>query len=163
MLMYLVTVALKYFTIFPIALLFVFTTHPSEFASSLNRIKVSSRISYAVSLTLRYIPELTEDYQHILHAQMARGVDISKSVKLTERIRNVSKILGPLVLSSIDKVDVITNAMVLRGFGKSKKRTWYMKQNMKKSDYAVITLVTVLIIASLVSRFVFGTMFFYPW
>ena len=162
MLMYLIAVALKYFTIFPVALLFVFTTHPSEFASSLNRIRISSRISYAVSLTLRYIPELTEDYQHILHAQMARGVDISKSVRLTERIKNVSKILGPLVLSSIDKVDVITNAMVLRGFGKTKKRTWYMKQKMKKSDYFVIVFVSMLIIASLVSRFAFGTMFYYP-
>ncbi len=162
MLTYLVSVTLKYFTIFPIAVLFVFTTHPSEFASSLNKIGISYRISYAVSLTLRYIPELTDDYQHILHAQMARGVDISKNVKLRERILNIAKILGPLVLSSIDRIDVISNAMVLRGFGKERKRSWYMARKLRAADWAVIATLVLLISSSLVSRFVFGTMFYYP-
>ena len=53
---YLLTVTLKYFSMFPIALVFVFTTHPTEFAASLNHLGVPYKIAYAVSLTLRYLP-----------------------------------------------------------------------------------------------------------
>lgn len=162
MLTYLITVSLKYFTLFPVALLFVFTTHPSEFASSLNSIGFSYRISYAVSLTMRYIPEVTDDFTHILNAQMARGVDISKNVKLKDRIMNIAKVLGPLVLSSIDRIDVISNAMILRGFGKEKKRSWYMKKRMKASDWAAILAISALFASSLYSRFIKGVMFYHP-
>ncbi|MGC3835917.1 energy-coupling factor transporter transmembrane component T family protein [Moritella viscosa] len=58
---YLLTVTLKYFSMFPIALVFVFTTHPTEFAASLNRLGVPYKIAYAVSLTLRYLPDVKND------------------------------------------------------------------------------------------------------
>lgn len=161
-LFYLVVVCLKYFTIFPIALVFVFCTQPSEFASSLNRIGVSYKIAYAVSLALRYIPEITDDFIHIMHAQQARGVDISKNVPLRRRISNVSKVLAPLVLSSIDRIDVITNAMVLRGFGKGKRRTWYRAAPMRGPDYLVVFGCLLLLAVSLTFRFGFGVMFWYP-
>ena len=162
MIVYLVTVSMKYLTIFPMALMFVFATHPSEFASSLNRLHFSYRISYSVSLTLRYIPEITDDYMHIMHAQMARGVDISRGVSLLERIRSVSKVLGPLVLSSLDRIDTISNAMVLRGFGKNRKRTWYMARPMKSADYLSIAFTALLLIITIVSRYGLGVKFFYP-
>ena len=40
------------------------TTHPSQFASSLNQIGVPYKIAYSVSLTLRYIPDLQEEFFH---------------------------------------------------------------------------------------------------
>ncbi len=160
-LFYLVVVCLKYFTIFPVALVFVFCTQPSEFAGSLNRIGLSYRVSYAVSLALRYIPEITDDFVHIMHAQQARGVDISKNVPLKRRISNVSKVLAPLVLSSIDRIDVITNAMVLRGFGKGKRRTWYRSAPMHAADYAVVGFAFAFLAVSLFLRFGLGVMFWY--
>ena len=51
----------KYFSVIPVALLFIITTNPSEFASSLNRIGVPYKFSYAVSIALRYIPTVQED------------------------------------------------------------------------------------------------------
>lgn len=57
-LFYQFNITIKYFTVIPAALLFIVTTHPSEFAASLNRVGISYRISYAVALALRYIPEI---------------------------------------------------------------------------------------------------------
>ncbi len=159
---YLLVVCLKYFTIFPVALVFVFCTQPSEFASSLNRIGLSYKVSYAVSLSLRYIPEISDDFTHIMHAQMARGVDISKKVPLRQRMRNVAKLLAPLVLSSLDRIEVITNAMVLRGFGRLKRRTWYSSEPLRATDLLVIVFVCATLALSLTMRFGFGTMFWYP-
>ena len=52
----------KYFSVIPVALLFIITTNPSEFASSLNRIGVPYKFSYAVSIALRYVPTVQEDF-----------------------------------------------------------------------------------------------------
>ena len=161
-LFYLVVVCLKYFSIFPMALLFVTATHPSQFSSSLNRIGIRYKTSYAVGLAMRYLPEVTSAYVHILHAQMARGADISKNVPLKQRLASVGKILAPLVLSSLDRIDVVTNAMVLRGFGKHPRRTWYLAKKMKFSDVLVLLLMVCWISLSLYLRFGRGLMFWFP-
>ena len=64
-LFYHLNVILKNACTIPIVLLFVCTTNPSEFAASLNRIGVSYRISYAVALALRYIPDIQREYRDI--------------------------------------------------------------------------------------------------
>ena len=141
---------IKYFSVIPVALLFVITTHPSEFASSLNRIGVPYKFSYAVSIALRYIPTVQEDFITISKAQQAKGIDISRNVKLTTRIKNVSYTLLPLIFSSIDKIDVISNAMLLRGFGKRNRRTWYQARKMKISDVVAILITGIFVIVSLI-------------
>ena len=161
-LFYLFVVSLKYFAIFPMALLFVSITQPSAFASSLNRLGVSYRISYAVSLALRYLPEVTKTYLHILHAQMARGVSLSSDETLKKRLSSLARVLSPLVLSSLDRVDVITNAMVLRGFGRLDTRSWYMAQRLALGDWVAMALILLLLTSSLYSRFVANVMFWYP-
>ena len=126
---------IKYFSVIPVGLLFVITTHPSEFASSLNRIGVPYKFSYAVSIS---------------KAQQAKGIDISKNVKLTTRIKNISYTLLPLIFSSLDKIDVISNAMVLRGFGKKNKRTWYQARKMKTSDIVAIFITAIFVVVALI-------------
>ena len=148
-LFYLLNVVLKYFSVLPMAILFITTTQPSEFASSLNRIGVSYKIAYSVALTLRYIPDIKRDYVEISQAQQARGIDISRNVSLSQRVRNVSFILLPLVLSSLSRIDTITNAMELRGFGKHPKRTWYSARPFRRRDFAAIGICVLLLIVSI--------------
>ena len=161
-LFYLVTVTLKYMSMFPIALIFVFTTHPTEFAASLNRIGVPYKIAYAVSLTLRYLPEVKKDFVNIMHAQQARGVELSKKAPLIARIKNVAKILGPLVFSSLDRADEISNAMTLRGFGRHKSRTWYSSAPLNKADYIVLAGITLIVVLAITKRVLDSQLFWYP-
>ncbi|MGM9965956.1 MAG: energy-coupling factor transporter transmembrane component T family protein, partial [Rummeliibacillus sp.] len=88
-LFYQFNITLKYIAVIPPALLFLLTTQPSEFAASLNKIGVSYRLSYAVSIAFRYIPEVQRDFKTILQAQQARGVDISRNEKIVKRVKNV--------------------------------------------------------------------------
>ncbi len=159
---YLVTVTLKYFTMFPIALVFVFTTHPTEFAASLHRIGVPYKIAYAVSLTLRYLPEVKKDFINIMHAQQARGVDISKTAPLFTRLSNIAKILGPLIFSSLERADEISNAMTLRGFGQHQSRTWYSQKPLTKRDHWVLILIGLLVLAAVIKRYYQTELFWYP-
>ena len=121
-LFYMLNISLKYFVALPVAILFISATNPSEFAASLNKIGVPYRIGYAVSIALRYIPDIQRDYHNISQAQQARGVELGKKERLISRLKNSVSILLPLIMSSLARVDVISNAMELRGFGKNKKR-----------------------------------------
>ncbi|MGG0717745.1 energy-coupling factor transporter transmembrane component T [Robertmurraya massiliosenegalensis] len=155
-------ISLKYFTVTPVALLFIVTTHPSEFAASLNRIGVSYRISYAVALALRYIPDVQRDFRNIALSQQARGLDMSKKEKLPRRVKNAASIIIPLILSSLDKIETISNAMELRGFGKNKKRTWYSSRSFKTSDYVVLSCFVLILVATLMITFHDGNRFYNP-
>lgn len=147
-LFYHLNLVLKYLATIPIVLLFVCTTQPSEFAASLNRIGVSYSIAYSVSLALRYIPDIQREFHEISLAQQARGIEMSKKQSLVKRLKSAGAILIPLILSSMDRIDVISNAMLLRGFGKNKKRTWYMGRPFRKWDILAMMLCALLLAAS---------------
>lgn len=127
-LFYLFNFMMKYLAVIPVALLFILATNPSEFAASLNKIGVSYRVGYSVAIALRYIPDIQRDFHDISQAQQARGIDLSRKDKFTDRLKNSAAILFPLVLSSLQRIEVISNAMELRGFGKNKKRTWIVER-----------------------------------
>lgn len=161
-LFYQINVTLKYFSIIPIGLLFLLTTDPSEFAASLNRIGVNYKIAYSVSIALRYIPDIQRDFQNISFSQQARGIDMSKKEKFGKRIKNVISILMPLIFSSIDRIDTVSCAMELRGFGKNKKRTWYNSRPFKKGDYAAIILISITAVISIIMIYVDKGRFYNP-
>lgn len=161
-LFYHLNLLLKYLCTIPVVILFVCTTNPSEFAASLNRIGVSYRISYAVALALRYIPDIQREYRDISRAQQARGVEMSKKTTLIKRLKAASAILIPLVLSSLERIEVVSNAMELRRFGKEKKRTWYAGRDFTKWDCLTIAFSVLLMAVSLLLTFLNGSRFYNP-
>lgn len=161
-LFYQLNVTLKYFAVLPIALLFIVTTSPSEFASSLNRVGVSYKISYSVSLALRYIPDIQREYREISQAQQARGIDTSRDVSFATRVKNSASIMLPLLLSSLERIEVIATAMELRGFGKGKKRTWYTTRPLKTRDWIAIGVSFLLLILAAWLISVNGGRFYNP-
>ena len=125
-LFYMVNISIKYFVALPVAILFISATNPSEFAASLNQ------------------------------AQQARGVELGKKEHFFARLKNSVNILLPLILTSLNRIDTISNAMELRGFGKHKKRTWYTKRSFARNDLIVLGLGVVLLGASLTVTILFG-------
>ncbi len=148
-LLYQFTKMLKYAAVIPLGMMFIFTTNPSEFAASLNRIGVGYKAAFAVSLTLRYFPDMIRDYTDISLAQQARGLDLSRKEKLGTRLKNMMNIFVPLIFSSLDRVEVVSNAMDLRGFGKKKKRTWYAARPMSRNDYLSLAFCLLIFLGSL--------------
>lgn len=161
-LFYHLNVILKNACTSPIVLLFICTTNPSEFAASLNRIGVSYRVSYAVALALRYIPDVQREYHDISLAQQARGTEMSKKASLINRLKAASSILIPLILSSMDRIETISNAMELRGFGKEKKRTWYSARPFSKADIAGMVVCLLLVVLSLLLTYLNGGRYYNP-
>lgn len=161
-LFYHLNMTMKVICVIPVALLFIACTNPSEFAASLSSIGVSYRIGYSVSLALRYIPDIQRDYTNISQAQQARGISLSGKDKLFVRVKNSVAILLPLILSSLQRIETVSNAMELRGFGKKNKRTWYVQRKMKKADWIALGIAIVILAIDLIVTFWDGSRYFNP-
>ena len=150
-LFYQTTKFFKYASVIPLGIIFLLTTNPSELASSLNGVGVHYKAAYALSLTLRYFPDLQRVYHDISQAQQARGLEMGGKSSLKDRFKNSLMVVIPLIFSTLDRIEVITNAMDLRGFGKGHKRTWFNTSRIKREDIVAllislgITAVTVVV------------------
>jgi len=162
-LFYELNILIKYITIIPPALLLIVTTHPSEFASSLNRIGVPYTAAYAVSLTLRYIPDVQRDFESIYQSQQARGLELSRKASWYKRLKRTVPLLMPLIFSSLDRIEIISRAMELRGFGKNKKRTWYSTRPFSRADIVLLITAVLFFAAGIWFTFRAGNRFYNPW
>lgn len=160
---YQVTKFFKYISVIPFGIIFLLTTNPSEFASSLNGVGVNYKAAFAVALTLRYFPDVQRDYHDISQAQQARGLELSHKAKFIDRFKNSLLIVIPLIFSSLDSIELISNAMDLRGFAKSNTRTWYTSNKMTGGDYVAIMIsVLVFAVTIFVSVFINHGRFYNP-
>ena len=162
-LFYVLTISLKYAVLMPITAIFIFTTHPSEFASSLNKIGIPYKIAYAINIAFRYVPDVQREYKDILDAQQARGLAFHKGEgSIGEILKNYTTIFVPLVSSSIKRIETVSNAMELRSFGKKRKRTWYSYEKLKSLDFVFIIVCVLVFIAAVYLRNNVITGFYYP-
>jgi energy-coupling factor transport system permease protein len=158
-----VTKMFKYASVVPLGMIFLLTTNPSEFASSLNGIGISYKAAYAVALTLRYFPDIQRDYTDIHLSQQARGLELSRKAKFFDRFKNSLLIVIPLIFSTLDRVEVISNAMDLRGFSKGKTRTWYTARRFTRQDITALVVSALIFAGSLsVSAFINHSRFYNP-
>ncbi|HWP21292.1 MAG TPA: energy-coupling factor transporter transmembrane component T [Candidatus Cryosericum sp.] len=162
-LLYQSTQTLKYASVVPLGIIFFLSTNPSELAASINRAGISYKAAFAFSLTLRYFPDLIRDYQDISAAQQSRGLDLSKKEKLGKRVKNILNITIPLIFSTLERIETISNTMDLRGFGKEKKRTWYAAKPLKRGDIVALAASVLILLATIaISVFVNHSKFYNP-
>lgn len=66
----------------------------------------------------------------------------------------------PLILTSIERIENISTAMELRGFGTETKRTWYSSRPFTRDDYFALALFVLIGIFSTVITFYDGSRFY---
>ena len=59
-------------------------------------------------------------------------------------------------MTSLNRIDTISNAMELRGFGKNRKRTWYTRRAFARRDFIAIGIGVILLVVSLMVTIKFG-------
>ena len=90
-------------------------------------------------------------------------MELGKKEKLLARLKNSVNILMPLIISSLSRIDTISNAMELRGFGKDKRRrTWYVQRPFRRNDWLAIALGALLLAMSLTMALCNGSRFYNP-
>lgn len=127
---------LKMLSMFVASLWFVLSITPSQLAVGLYRLHVPYKVCTVVSLGLRSIPDILRNYHDIKNSLQMRGLELDKrKASLFKRLRQSLTILIPLLLSSFERVDVITSAMDLRLYGVGKKRSYYVYKAPNGTDW----------------------------
>ena len=106
--------------------------------SPLKKIKINVHVfAMMISIALRFIPTLLEETDKIMKAQASRGLDIENG-KLRDKIRGLIALIIPLLVSSFHMASDLANAMEVRGYDPSAKRTRYHVLRFKTKDIFAI-------------------------
>lgn len=128
--------------------LMTFTTTPNELTDGLEKaftplakIKMPvHEVAMMMSITLRFIPILTEELDKITKAQLARGADFEEG-NLFHRMKGYVPILVPLFVAAIRRANDLALAMESRCYQGGQSRTKMKPLQYKKRDaiaYAII-------------------------
>ena len=77
-------------------------------------------------------------------------------------MKNSVAILLPLILSSLNRIETVSNAMELRGFGKKNKRTWYVMRKFQKADWIALGIILLILALDMIITFWDGSRYFNP-
>lgn len=112
-----------------------------------------AEMAMMLSIALRFIPLLVEETQRIIKAQASRGVDISEG-SIKEKISSVIALIVPLFISSFQKASDLADAMEARGYMPGEPRTRYHQLKMTMTDYSVLSIVMLLLLANIYLAFI---------
>jgi energy-coupling factor transport system permease protein len=101
-------------------------------------------IAMTISIALRFIPTILEETERIIKAQKSRGVDLEEG-KLKEKIGAIISLLIPLLISSFQRSEELSDAMEARGYNPSAKRTRYRTLKFTMTDLISFILSAVLL------------------
>jgi energy-coupling factor transporter transmembrane protein EcfT len=103
-----------------------------------------------VSMALRFVPTLLEEFDRIRMAQMARGADV-RTGPLLRRVKTAASMTVPLMMSALRRADDLTEAMEARGYH-SGTRTTLRVLRVSGPDYAALSCLAIFIALLAISR-----------
>jgi energy-coupling factor transport system permease protein len=108
--------------------------------------RAAPKLSLLISMILRFIPKLIEQYKEIDCVQRAMGIYISKSY--ADKLRSKFRVFSALVSWSLENSIETADSMRARGYG-LKGRTSYSDFFWRRRDTAMMTLTACLLILTL--------------
>jgi energy-coupling factor transport system permease protein len=120
------------------------TTTIEELAQATQRLGLPSRVGFAFSLAFRWVGILLGAGVGVIQAQRSRGLDIS-SGSIAERIRKYVPLVVPLIGHALRQTNLLAMALESKGFHPTAHRSFHITGKMKRSDYAVLIFLGILV------------------
>ena len=133
--------------------IFFLTTTPEEIGMTLTKLRIPYMYVFAFISAIRFTPILAEELQTIMDSQRSRGLELDKGNPLT-RLRRYIPILVPLIVNVLRRSYELAEAMEVKCFGASKKRTYLKELKLRPKDLAVIVLALTSIATSIYFKFI---------
>ncbi len=132
--------------------IFATTSSGQDLVKLLNKIKFPRKISFALGISLQFLPKIISEYTNILG--IIRNRFNLKLAKVVKQYKSYIRILMiPIIIRCVQIGDEIAQAAELKGFGASIKKTPSVKITLKKADYFFIFIFTFIIIFVLLINF----------
>ncbi len=122
------------------------TTSPSELVNAIERLLrpfkrmglPSDDVAMMISLALRFVPTLLDEIARTRDAQTARGARFNQG-GIMKRLRAISSLVLPVILSTLRRADALAVAMEARGYGGG-DRTMLQELSLRRADYVAMAL-----------------------
>lgn len=137
---------------FVVALAFARWITQEEFAESvwrmltpLGRIGIPVQgIGMALTIAIRFIPQIFAEHRRIGMAQRARGANPGGS--RLNRVRQFVPLLVPTIASALRRVNTTADALTVRAWGVTPTRTFFRQSSFKMRDIGVLAAVLAIIV-----------------
>ncbi len=126
----------------------VLTTTPSQILSTLGKV-FGYTLLYLFLAMYRFIPIALRDVAEIYEAQLSRGIPLDSGNPF-KRIRLLMSVIVPAAVMAIVRAKEFSEALELRGFGYSKKRTFLYRPRPTAVDAMIIATSLALAVSLLV-------------
>jgi energy-coupling factor transporter transmembrane protein EcfT len=138
-------VAWQFFALVLSGAILTMTTPPSEMISGLEKLLrpfkylgiPTQDLAVMVSMALRFVPTLLEEFDRIRLAQTARGADV-RTGPLAQRVKTAAAMTLPLMMSALRRAEDLAEAMEARGYH-SGPRTTLRVLRISGPDYAALS------------------------
>jgi energy-coupling factor transport system permease protein len=127
---------------------FFLSSTPEDIGRAMGAAGLSLELTFSFIMAIRFIPVIYDEFQSIYDAQRSRGLELEKG-GFRKRIRNLMPILIPLLMGTIRRTYEIADAMEVRAFGASPKRTSYKPLKLRRGDYLLL-LSSILLVSILI-------------
>ena len=134
--------------------IFFLTTTPEEFGMTLTKLRIPYTYSFAFISAIRFTPILAEELQSIMDAQRSRGLELDKGNPI-KRIRRYLPVLVPLTVNVLRRSYELAEAMEVKCFGASRRRTFLKELRMKPRDYTTLAMTLLCLVSLIYGRFFF--------
>jgi len=137
------------------------TTSPSDLVHGLENLMRPLRharipvqdIAVMVSMALRFMPTFLEEFDRIRTAQAARGADVETGSPV-RRLKALTALVIPLMVSTFRRADELTEAMEARGYARG-RRTTLNRLHFGRDEAAALVVMILFFLFTVVS----GTFF----
>ncbi len=147
-----VLLVLKLLIFTGMVILFILTTDLEDLGIAFRKMGFPYELIFGIVASARFIPVLIDDAETIIKANMVKGVEFQRCNFLT-KIKRYAGLLIPLVIVALKRSYRLAEAMEARGFGATKKRTYYSEVKMESKDWLVLILVLTILLISVFYRF----------
>ncbi|TGE35533.1 energy-coupling factor transporter transmembrane protein EcfT [Desulfosporosinus fructosivorans] len=128
---------------------FFTSASPQDFTLMLVKFNIPYRYAMLVGLSARFLPLMKAEYISIVDSQRTRGL---KMENVWDNLKGVIPTFMPFLYRAVRRSTETALAMELRGYGRSKTRTFSSDLTIKHYDIALISAILLVIIISLASR-----------
>lgn len=140
--------AIKIDVILVAGIVFLATTRNEEIMIGMVKLGVPYVVCFAFSTALRLVPTFAATGATVVEAQRSRGLELDTG-SLWSRMKAYVPLMAPIFLVSIRNANLMAMALEARGFGASKKRTFYIQLKMRLSDWLALAMAAILVAASI--------------
>lgn len=128
---------------------FFTSASPQDFTLMLIKFKIPYRFAMLVGLGVRFLPLMKAEYLAIVESQRTRGLRMES---VWDKLKGIFPTFMPFLYRAIRRSTETALAMELKGYGRSKTRTFTSNLVIKHYDIALISTILLVIIVSVASR-----------